>query len=93
MEFEWGSTKRLANLEKRGLDFADLGEFDWATRVVFTDDRKDYGETRYTALAIYRGRVHSVTFTRRGSRLRIISFRRAGRKEIGRYEKEKVQPR
>jgi uncharacterized DUF497 family protein len=86
----------LANLEKHGLDFADLGEFDWATRVVFTDDRKDYGETRYTALAIYRGRVHSVTFTRRGKRLRIISFisfRRAGQKEIGRYEKEKVQPR
>jgi len=93
MEFEWNDAKRLANIEKHGLDFADLGEFNWATRVVFVDDRKVYGETRYTALAIYRGRVHSVTFTRRGTRLRIISFRQAARKEIGRYEKEKVQPR
>lgn len=93
MKFEWDDAKRLINLEKYGVDFANLGEFDWATRVVFVDDRKDYGETRYTALAIYRSRVHSVTFTRRGTNLRIISFRRAGRKEIGRYEKEKVQPR
>jgi len=39
MEFEWDDAKRLANLEKHGLDFADLGEFDWATRVVFTELR------------------------------------------------------
>jgi uncharacterized protein len=93
MEFAWDEVKRQANLQKHRLDFADLGEFDWATGVVFIDDRKDYGETRYTAIAIYSGRVHSVTFTKRGSLLRIISFRRASRKEIKRYEKEKAQSR
>jgi uncharacterized DUF497 family protein len=91
MKFEWDEAKRRANLEKHGLDFADLGEFDWTTHVVFVDDRWDYGEVRYTALALFLVEVHSVTFTRRGARVRIISFRRASRKELRRYGKEKVQ--
>ena len=91
MQFEWDEAKRRANLEKHGLDFADLGEFDWATDVVFIDDRRNYGEVRYTALALFLAEVHSVTFTRRGARVRIISFRRASRKELRRYGKEKNQ--
>ena len=93
MAFEWDETKRRTNLAKHGLDFAELENFDWSDPVTFADDRKDYGELRLIALADYGGALHAVVFTQRGTNVRIISFRRANRKEVKRYEKEKVQPR
>lgn len=92
MEFEWNETKRLANLAKHGLDFADLDEFDWNGPVIFQDIRNDYGEVRFMALAEFQGRIHSVTYTMRDDVARVISFRRAHRKEVRRYEKEKTRP-
>ena len=92
MEFEWDEAKRRINLEKHGLDFADLDEFDWSEPVTYRDVRKDYSEARFMALATFRSRVHSVTFTVRGPVVRVISFRRAHRKEVRRYEKEKARP-
>jgi uncharacterized DUF497 family protein len=91
MEFEWDEAKRLTNLAKHGLDFADLDEFDWSKPVIYADVRKAYGEARFMALAEFRNRVHSVTFTMRGRVMRVISFRRAHRKEVRRYEKEEIR--
>ena len=88
MEFEWDEAKRLANLAKHRLDFADLDEFDWNRPLVYPDTRRDYGEARFMALAEFRGRIHSVTFTLRAGTLRAISFRRAHHKEVLRYEKK-----
>ncbi len=92
MELEWDEAKRRINLEKHGLDFADLDEFDWSEPVTYQDVRKNYGEARFMALATFRGRVHSVTFTVRWPAVRVISFRRAHRKEVRLNEKEKKQP-
>ena len=45
MRFEWDEEKRLANLQKHGIDFADI-ENVFAHKVyTITDDRFDYGET------------------------------------------------
>jgi uncharacterized DUF497 family protein len=85
MEFEWDPAKRAANLAKHGLDFADAGEFDWLNAVIRVDDRRDYGEVRFLAWAQFRGRMHSVVFTRVGSAIRIISFRKSNKMEIRRY--------
>lgn len=93
MAFEWDEAKRRTNRAKHGLDFADLEKFDWSDPVTFADDRKDYGELRLIALSGYAGALHAVVFTTRGANVRIISFRRANRKEVKRYEKEKVRPR
>lgn len=30
MEFEWDEQKRLSNLAKHGLDFADVAQLDWS---------------------------------------------------------------
>jgi uncharacterized DUF497 family protein len=91
MAFEWDEAKRRANLAKHGLDFADVEEFDWDDPVTYPDIRKNYDEERFMALAEIRGRVHSVTFTIRPRAVRIISFRKANRKEVRRYEKEKIR--
>jgi uncharacterized protein len=90
MEFEWDESKRRANLEKHGLDFSDLDEFDWEHLFVTVDDRVDYGEVRLVAMSRFRGRVHVVIYTERGSRTRIIGFRRANRREVKLYEEEEI---
>ena len=55
MEFEWDETKRLANLAKHRLDFADLDEFDWAEALFEPSARRDYGEDRFVAVGDFRG--------------------------------------
>jgi uncharacterized DUF497 family protein len=85
MEFEWDEAKRAASLAKHGLDFADVEHFDWAAAIILDDRRMDYGEDRFQAFAILDSVLHQVTFTRRGQALRIVSFRRASRKERKHY--------
>ena len=74
--FEWDPQKRLRNLEKHGLDFADAGMFDWAAAVTGVDGRRDYGEKRETAVGLLAGQRVKITFTMRGRRRRIISMHR-----------------
>ena len=50
------------------------------------DTRRRYGEERYVATAPLEGRLHVAAFTVRADKLRIISLRKANRREITRYE-------
>jgi uncharacterized DUF497 family protein len=49
------------------------------------DRRRDYGETRYGTLGEIEGRVLFASFTRRGEKIRITSFRKANARESRRY--------
>lgn len=89
MEFEWDEAKRRSNLDKHGVDFADLDEFDWSQAVVIPSARCDYGEDRFVAIGEFRDRFHTVVVTWRRAKLRIISFRKARIQEVRRYEAEK----
>jgi uncharacterized DUF497 family protein len=89
MEYEWDEAKRLANLKKHGVDFADIYEFDWTSAHLSTDDSKAYGEERIIAVGPVRGRLHVLVYTERNLRTRIISFRQADKREVRRYEEEK----
>jgi len=89
MEFEWDEAKRRANLVKHGVDFADMEEFDWKTAMFKPVAERGHGEGRFVAVSEFRGFVHTVIFTLRGNRVRLISVRRAKRKERRSYEKEK----
>lgn len=81
----WDEQKRVANLRKHGIDFAFLYELfaDFISERV--DDRKDYGEVRWMAYGILRGEVVFVVYTRREYAIRIISARKASRKETEGY--------
>jgi uncharacterized protein len=83
--FVWDEEKRAANLRKHGADFALVERFDFAGAVIITDDRRDYGETRYRAFGAVGKRLYALVFTRRGDRIRIISLRKANAREIRRY--------
>ncbi|WP_293624776.1 MULTISPECIES: BrnT family toxin [unclassified Polynucleobacter] len=50
------------------------------------DQRWDYGEERYQALGAVQGKIFVVIYTKRSSAIRIISARRANRREVRCYE-------
>jgi len=86
--FTWDEAKRTSNREKHGVDFSEATHFEMESAVALRDDRKDYGEVRYRAFGHIKGRLHALVFTWRGSRIRIISLRRANAREINRYAKK-----
>jgi uncharacterized protein len=80
--------KNAKNIAERGLSFEWVAELDWDTALIVEDTRRDYGETRLRVIARLRGRLHAAVVTPRGEDLRVISFRRASRKEVRLYGKE-----
>ena len=44
MEYQWDETKRLTNLRKHGIDFADVPAVFDGNILTVEDERLDYGE-------------------------------------------------
>jgi uncharacterized DUF497 family protein len=86
VSIEWDEAKRVVNLDKHGLDFADAGEVLEGPCLERLDTRKDYGEDRWLVLGSLRGRVVFLVYTEREERMRIISFRKATAEERKVYE-------
>lgn len=85
MDFEWDRAKSDRNARERGLPFDMARLMEWDIAMVETDSRKDYGEARFNVTAPIGNRVFRAACTRRGERMRIISFRRAHPKEVAIY--------
>ncbi|MCA3648238.1 MAG: BrnT family toxin [Methylobacterium sp.] len=84
MEVEYDEAKRLANIEKHGIDFKacipvflDRQSFD------IRSDRDS--EQRCILIGALNGRVIAVVYTIRGERLRIISARKARKEEVEKW--------
>ncbi len=87
MEFEWDDAKAELNLAQHGIDFADATAiFLDVLRIEGMDCREDYGEDRYRTIGVVEGRILVVVYTVRENALRIISARRATRRERRAYE-------
>ena len=85
MAFTFDPEKSARNFAQRGLSFDEVARLDWDRALIDEDTRKDYGETRLLVLAPMSGRLFSVVVTPRGGDVRVISFRKASRKEIRKY--------
>ena len=81
MEFEWDEEKSERNRLDRGLDFGTAARIFEGPIQTAIDDRRDYGETRVIAVGEVDDRVLVVVYTDRNGVRRIISARRANRKE------------
>jgi uncharacterized protein len=89
--FEWDDDKRRRNLEKHGIDFEDvLPVFGSHEAIAFEDNRKDYGEARRILLCRFQQSVLHVAYTVRGDVVRIISVRRASRRERRAYGRRRA---
>lgn len=86
---EWTRTpkKEGRNIAERGLSLDLAEQVDWTTALIWEDKRKDYGEKRYCVLGFIEHRLHSVVFTSRNGKPRVISLRKANKREVNRYEK------
>jgi uncharacterized DUF497 family protein len=87
VRFDFDSGKDATNLSKHGLSLAAAAELSWDTALVWIDDRADYGEVRMVALAPLRGILCFVAFVDREPARRVISLRRANRREVNHYVK------
>ena len=80
--------KDARNIAERGLSFERVADLDWDTAVIIVDTRRDYGELRMRVMARLDGVLHAAVVTPRGEDLRVISFRRANRREVRLYDKK-----
>ena len=88
MPYEWDEAKRLETLETRGIDFAEIYGFDWNTADTQRSDRNN--ETRWTSLGMIGNRLYHVVWTWRGENRRIISLRKANRRESRDYDAQET---
>ena len=88
MIYEWDEAKNRTNCAKHGLDFADAEQVLSGPCVMFVDERFGYGEKRLITLGLLAGRVVVIAHAPRGDeKTRIISMRKANRREQKIYQK------
>ncbi len=85
MRFEFDPDKDAVNQAKHGVSLALAMELDRDAALVWVDDRFEYGESRMIALAPETAVLYYVAFVDRGMLRRVISLRRANRREVKHY--------
>lgn len=83
--FEFDPEKDAANQAKHGLSLERIRDAAWPPEFVAEDARRDYREERWYAYVELDDRIHVVIFTLRGPIVRVISLRKANRREVRRY--------
>lgn len=85
MRIEFDPAKDTKNLIKHGVSLAMAGDLDWEAALVWVDARFEYDEKRMIALAPETNTLYYVAFVDRGKVRRVISLRRANRREVKYY--------
>jgi len=88
VEFEYDEAKRSRSLRIHGIDFAEAAEtFDDRHAFIQFDGKHSRNEERFLLVGrSYQGRLLMTVLTVRASLVRIISSRRASRREARGYE-------
>jgi uncharacterized DUF497 family protein len=87
MQITFDRSKNNVNQQKHGVALTAAVALEWDEAVIWTDERKDYGETRMCAIAYIDDRLYYVVYVDREESRRIISLRKANTREITRYAK------
>ncbi len=88
MEFEWDKNKAASNLSKHGVSFDEARTaFDDPLYIDFYDPDHSYDEHRYIIIGqSMQNSLLIISYTERGNVIRLISARKATRKERETYE-------
>ena len=87
--FDFDPAKSTRNERERGITFERIADMDFETAIAIEDTRKDYGERRLRVLGTIDGKLHAAVITPRGETIRVISLRRANKREEHAYAKER----
>jgi len=90
MKIEYDKNKSEKNNVERNLSFDQVIDFEWETAILIEDTRKSYPEQRFLASGFLNDRLHVLCFTKISGGIRVISFRKANKREVNRYEKAKA---
>lgn len=85
MQITFDPKKDAINKVKHGVALAEAAAIEWDTALVTVDDRFDYGERRQVAIGYIGLRLYVLAYVERRDVLRVISLRKANRREIERY--------
>lgn len=85
MQVEWDEAKREENLRKHGIDFVGVEALFEGLTATIEDDRLDYGEQRFVTFGVMEGRAVAVVHTEQSDTIRIISIRKATKREEQSY--------
>jgi len=85
MEFTWSERKRSSNIRAHGLDFFDAATVFYGVTFTFEDDRFGYDELRFVTLGLLAGIPVSIVHTETDHEIRVISFRKATKREAKIY--------
>jgi uncharacterized DUF497 family protein len=88
VEFEWDPDKAASNLCKHGIRFAEaVTVLEDQAALSMPDDSSD--EERFVAVGMdSRARILVMVYAVRGDRIRVISARKATRRERSQYERK-----
>jgi uncharacterized protein len=87
MEIEFDSKKDRANVAKHGISLAAAELMFLGPVPEFVDDRAEYGEERIVAQGFIAGRLFVCVYTWRRDVRRVISLRKATRREANAFGK------
>jgi len=89
LTFEWDSRKARSNLAKHGVGFQEASTiFGDPLSLTIPDPEHSLSEERYITVGrAFSGKLLVVVHTERGDNIRVISARRASRRERKFYEK------
>lgn len=85
MDITFDPVKNAKNRTKHGVSLALAAEMDWESALIWSDERIDYGEDRECALLLHGTRLFFVAFVDRDGKRRVISARKANKREVERY--------
>lgn len=91
MEISFDPRKSAKNARERHLPFEKVIEFEWDTAAYREDKRFNYPEQRILASGFLERRLHILCYTPIDDGIRIISFRKANKREIKQYEKAREE--
>lgn len=83
MRYDWDEAKRQSNIGKHGVDFADAESFEWDVALIMTS--LGANEPRLVAIAPISLRLHVLVFSIETRIVRIISLRKANKREAKLY--------
>jgi uncharacterized DUF497 family protein len=82
VQVEWDEAKREENLRKHGIDFVGVETLFEGFTATIEDDPLDYG---FVTFGVMEGRVVAVVHTEQSDMIRIISIRKATKREEQSY--------
>ena len=87
MQFSCDPNKIRTNYFKHGIVLEFAQYLDWTKEVVWQDVRYSYDEVRMSGLVPLEGKVYAVVYVVRAEFTRMISLRKANKREAKHYEK------